>query len=101
MAYSSSGSWRRVGHSIELWCKARTQECVRCRECGSDVTLLASHCPSCGQANPAKVSLSAAVYLTIGFALVTLAISLSIVAWWRHRRSQSRQARRRFICFFV
>jgi hypothetical protein len=57
------------------------EECIHCRECGNEVSLVASHCPSCGQSNPAKVSLSAAVCLTVGVAAVTVALSCLIVVW--------------------
>jgi hypothetical protein len=71
----------RVGRSIQRWFNARREECVHCRECGNEVSLVASHCPSCGQANPAKVSLSAAVYLAIAFAAAALALSCLIAVW--------------------
>jgi hypothetical protein len=51
---------------------SRLQECVHCRECESAVEPFASHCPRCGQANPAKVSASAAVYPALGGILVAL-----------------------------
>jgi hypothetical protein len=52
--------------------QSRLQECVHCRECNSEVTPFASHCPRCGQANPAKVSASAAIYPAFGGFLVLL-----------------------------
>jgi hypothetical protein len=55
----------------------RLQECVHCRECQSEVEPFASHCPRCGQANPAKVSATAAIYPAFGgFLVLLLALAL-------------------------
>lgn len=72
MTSSSSGLMWRVRSSVEQWMHCRLQECVHCRECESEITPFVSHCPICGQANPAKVSASAAVYPALGGILVAL-----------------------------
>jgi hypothetical protein len=73
MTHSSIGFERVLG-CIEDWIRNRLRECVRCRGCQGEVAPLESNCPRCGQANPAKVSITAVVYLAIGFALVTIAL---------------------------
>ena len=71
------------GHSrrsIVRWFQTRMHECVHCSECQNVIFPLTSYCPRCGQVNPAKVSISAAVYLALGFAFLTFTLSfLSIV----------------------
>jgi hypothetical protein len=76
MTPSSSGMPPRSRSFITQWLSARVQECVHCSDCQSKIIPFASHCPQCGQANPAKVSVSAAVYLVLGFALLILMLSL-------------------------
>ena len=61
----------RIRSTVQHWIHCRMQECVRCRECDSTVTPWASLCPRCGQANPARVSPAAGVYLALAFVLVT------------------------------
>jgi hypothetical protein len=73
MTHSSSGLMYRVRNSVEQWMHCRLQECVHCRECQSEIPPLATYCPKCGQADPAKVSASAAIYPAIAGILVTLA----------------------------
>jgi hypothetical protein len=65
---------QRVRDYVEPWIRNRVRECVRCRGCQSDVLPLETICPRCGQANPAKVSPIAVVYLAIGFAILTFAL---------------------------
>ena len=72
MTSSSSDPLLRVRNSVKRWMHSRLQECIHCRECESEVEPFASHCPRCGQANPAKVSASAAVYPALGGILVAL-----------------------------
>ena len=61
MTDSSSGLMYRVRTSVEQWMHNRWQECIHCRECDSQIKPFATHCPTCGQANPAKVSATAAI----------------------------------------
>ncbi len=77
MTQSSSGFAQRVCSSIEHWLRHRLRECVRCRGCQSEVAPFESICPRCGQANPARVSISGVVYLALGF--VFLAVTLSFL----------------------
>jgi hypothetical protein len=74
----SSGGWR---DSILKWFQARVFECVHCSDCQSTVLPFASHCPKCGQANPARVSNTAAIFFALGIVFVTLTLSLSVVAF--------------------
>jgi hypothetical protein len=77
MSQPNSGLAQRVRSSVEDWIRNQLRESVRCRGCRSEVTPFESHCPKCGQANPAKVSTIAVVYLAIAF--VILAVVLSFV----------------------
>jgi uncharacterized paraquat-inducible protein A len=72
MSHTRSGLPRRSHGSVMRWLRGRMQECVQCSDCQSSIAPFTSHCPNCGQANPAKVSVSAAVYLVLGFALLIL-----------------------------
>jgi len=74
MTCSSSGFLYRVRNCARHWLHSRLQECVHCRDCGSDITPFASHCPKCGQGNPAKVSATAAVYPAIVGVLLMIAL---------------------------
>jgi len=80
MAHSSSGLFFRVRNSVEQWMHSRLQECIHCRECGSEITPFATHCPTCGQANPAKVSATGIVYPAIvaGFLLISMLMAFDI-----------------------
>ena len=70
----------RIFSSIKRWLRSRMQECIRCSECENAVSPWASHCPTCGQANPARVSATAGVYLALGIVLLTVILSsLTIV----------------------
>lgn len=73
MTQSSSGLMHRVRGSVKQWMHNRLQECVHCRECESEIPAFAPYCPKCGQANPAKVSATAAVYPAVAGVVVTLA----------------------------
>jgi hypothetical protein len=55
----------------------RLQECVHCRECQSEITPFVTHCPKCGQPDPAKVSATAALYPAIVGVFLTLAMLLA------------------------
>ena len=74
MTSSSSGLLLRVRNSVEQWVHSRLQECVHCRECKSQVKPFETHCPICGQANPAKVSATAAIYPAIVSVLLMIAL---------------------------
>jgi uncharacterized OB-fold protein len=76
----SQHSSSRVRHWVERWFTRRIEECVHCSDCGHAVTPWTSRCQHCGQANPAKVSLSAAVVLAIGFVLLATIGSYLVVA---------------------
>jgi len=80
MTHSSSALTGHIRDTIKQWFHNRMQECVRCCECQSAVSPWDSHCPRCGQQNPARVSPSAAVYLVLGFALLALILSSIILA---------------------
>lgn len=75
MTHSSSELAGRIRSSVKEWFHCRMQECVRCCECGGAVSPWDSHCPTCGQENPARVSASAVVFLVLGFALLSLTLS--------------------------
>jgi hypothetical protein len=72
MTSSSAGLMYRVRNTVEHWMHNRLQECVHCRECESEIPPFATYCPKCGQADPAKVSATAAVYPAIIGIVVTL-----------------------------
>jgi hypothetical protein len=74
MTHSSSGLWFRVRNCVEQWVHSRLQECIHCRECDSEIKPFVTHCPTCGQANPAKVSATAAIYPAIVGIFLTLAL---------------------------
>jgi hypothetical protein len=76
LSFGFVGSWRRA---IVRWIQARIHECAHCAECQSRVMPFASHCPNCGQANPAKLLTSAAFYLAAGF--VFLAFSCFVLTF--------------------
>ena len=75
MNHPIAGIPSRVRSSIEQWLESRKQECIHCHGCGSEIAPFDSHCPKCGQGNPAKVSTSAGVYLAAGIAILTLMLS--------------------------
>jgi uncharacterized OB-fold protein len=64
----------RIRGSVKQWLHDRLQECLHCSECGAAVTPWDSHCPQCGQENPARVSASAAIGLVIGTLCLAFAI---------------------------
>jgi hypothetical protein len=78
LSFGFVGGWR---DAIVQWIQARIQECVHCAECQSKVMPFASHCPNCGQANPAKVSTSAALCLAVGFVFLVFASFFLIFAF--------------------
>jgi hypothetical protein len=75
MSHLSPGLPGRRHSSIVEWFQTRIQECVHCTECQNVIIPFTSHCPKCGQANPAKVSISAALYLALGFAFLTFTLA--------------------------
>jgi hypothetical protein len=68
------GLVHRVRSAVEFWIGNRLRECIRCRGCQGEVAPFETHCPRCGQGNPARVSPIAVVYLALGF--VVLAFTL-------------------------
>jgi len=81
MSNSSSALAGRVRHFVRQWFGDRMRECIHCCECENTVTPWDSHCPRCGQENPARVSPLAAVYLVLAFALLALILSSSILTF--------------------
>ena len=79
MTSQSAALTARVRGAVERWLYNRWQECIHCRECKGTVTPWDAHCPTCGQQDPARLSVSAVVYLLLAFVL--LAAVLSIVVW--------------------
>lgn len=79
MTHSSCELAGRIRSSITRWFHCRMQECVRCCSCGNAVTPWDSCCPSCGQADPSRVSSSVGVYLVLGFGFI-FAISVLFIA---------------------
>jgi hypothetical protein len=71
----------RIGGFTKQWFHDRLQESVHCSECESAVTPWDSHCPNCGQENPARVSASAAVFMVLGFAFVAGILSFLILTF--------------------
>jgi hypothetical protein len=80
MTHSNHDAVGRFVSSMKRWFQLRLQECIRCSECENAVRPWTSHCPTCGQANPARVSATAGIYLTLGFVLLTLTLSAVIIA---------------------
>jgi hypothetical protein len=78
---TSTGLHAVVRDSIRQWFNNRVQECFHCSQCDARVTPFATHCPNCGQTNPAKVSTSAVVGMIIGFVVVTLLLSFLIIVF--------------------
>ena len=81
MNHSGSEQAGREMGPVRLWFHRRIQECVRCAQCDAAVSPWDSHCPRCGQENPARVSASAAVYLVIGFVVLAVTFSGLIFAF--------------------
>jgi len=77
MTCSSSGLLYRVRNTARHWMHNRLQECVHCRECQSEITPFVSHCPKCGQPDPAKVSATAALYPAIVSVFLLIALLLA------------------------
>src|SRR5262245_10396666 len=67
MSHSYQDALVRFVSSMKHWFQSRTQECIRCSACEDAISPWASHCPTCGQVNPARVSATAGIYLAIGF----------------------------------
>jgi hypothetical protein len=70
----------RVRGSIKQWFHSRMHECVHCCQCGGAVTPLDSCCQVCGQKDPSRLTASAAMYLVLGFVLLTIVLSFFILA---------------------
>ena len=81
MNHAKSGLPDYSRGSIVRWFQTRMRECVHCRECQNLIIPFVSHCPKCGQVNPAKVSVSAAVYLALGFAVLTLTLPFLFIVF--------------------
>ena len=79
MTHLSHGISGRILSSMKHWFRCRIQECIRCSECDGTISPWTSHCPTCGQANPAKVSATVGIYLALGFVVVTLTLSALII----------------------
>jgi hypothetical protein len=78
MTGASSKLADRIRSSIVA---SRMQECVRCCECGNAITPWETCCPSCGQADPSRMSSSVGVYLVLGFLFLASAISALFIAF--------------------
>lgn len=70
MPHGRIASSGRIMQGFKQWLLSRWQECVRCSECQQPVLPFDSLCPNCGQANPAKISVLAGIYLAVGLGLV-------------------------------
>jgi hypothetical protein len=79
MTHLSSEWAGRIRRSIKQWFQNRLQECVHCSQCSGAVTPWDSHCPICGQQDPARLSPSAGVYLVLGFVLLAVVVSSIIL----------------------
>ena len=77
MHRSRAKSQDQTGDPVVQWLRNRANECVLCSACQKKTIPFAAYCHNCGQANPAKVSASAVVYLTI--AIVFLAVTLPVL----------------------
>jgi hypothetical protein len=80
MSQSNQDALDRFISSMEHWLRIRVQECMRCSACKHSVKPWASTCRNCGQANPARVSATAGIFLALGFAILTLTLSAVFVA---------------------
>jgi hypothetical protein len=76
MTHSRSGISDRIVRSSKHWLHRRLQEFTHCSECDRAINPCASHCPTCGQANPARVSSSVGIFLTLGIVLLTSTLCL-------------------------
>jgi predicted amidophosphoribosyltransferase len=81
MTHSRAERIDRFRGSIQRWFQSRVQESVHCCQCQSPVSPWDTHCPTCGQANPARVSPSAAVYIVVAFVLLALVLSSLVLAF--------------------
>ena len=81
MTHSSYRIAGRIFSSMHHWLRSRMHECIRCSECESAITPWASHCPTCGQVNPARVSATVGIYLAFGFVLLTATLAALIIAF--------------------
>jgi hypothetical protein len=81
MSHSDHDAAGRIVSSMMHWFHSRIQECIRCSACENAIRPWASHCPICGQANPARVSPTASIYLVLGFVLLTSTMSAVIMAF--------------------
>jgi hypothetical protein len=81
MNHSSQEFADRIFSSIKQWFLRRMRECTRCSQCDNAVTPWASQCPTCGQMNPARVSTTAASNLALGAVLLTVTLSVLMIAF--------------------
>ena len=63
----------RIRAQLGGWLRARADECTSCRDCGGQVAPWDECCNNCGRGNPAEVSSSAVVAVTLS-AIVMLAL---------------------------
>jgi hypothetical protein len=70
----------RVFRAIKHRLHHHMQEFTHCSECERAINPMTSRCPTCGQANPARVSASFGLCLTVGMVMLTLTVCLLTVA---------------------
>jgi hypothetical protein len=71
----------RLRTTAVQWWHNRLQECLHCRECKGPVTPWDSTCPTCGQHDPARLSVSAVVSLVLGLFLLAAILGLLVRAF--------------------
>jgi hypothetical protein len=81
MTHSLSAIAGRVARSSRRWFFQCRQEFTHCTECDTAIHPWSSRCPNCGQANPAKVSSSMGMFLTLGIVLLTLTLYFLTIAF--------------------
>ena len=81
MTHSDQDAVVRIVSSMKHWFQNRIQECTHCSECMNAIRPWASYCPICGQANPARMSATAGIYLVLGFVLLTSTLLFVSIAF--------------------
>lgn len=71
----------RVRGSVIDWAHRRQHESVHCFQCEGLVTPWDSCCPHCGQRDPARLSASAGLYVSLGLVMLAMVVSLLIVVF--------------------
>jgi hypothetical protein len=79
MSHPSTRLSTRIPNSVKLWFARRMHECGHCSECESEIHPFESYCTTCGQANPAKLSISAPVYTVTGLVVLIVTVSLLVI----------------------